>query len=143
MAQKNARELAIKRETSPGSGVFSYVCGFRTRTFKMSNAQIDTTVPNCTDPSLPIIATAMPGRQTIEFSGDGLFDNDTASVAVFEDSRVQSSDVVYRVIIPGVGSFEGPFFISEYELGGEMEDAMGFSATWVPLDNSQLTFTAE
>lgn len=143
MAQQNARELAIKRETSPGSGSFIYVCGIRTRSFQMSNAQIDTTVPNCNDPSQPIIATAAPGRQTIQFSGDGLFNNNTAGKAIADDVRLQSSDINYQVMVPGYGTFEGPFFISDFEWSGDMEDPLAFSATWVPLDNSQLTFTPE
>jgi len=142
MAQENARELVIKRGDGASPEVFTFVCGLRTRTFTMSNASIDTTVPSCADPSAPIVATAAPGRQTLTFSGDGLFDNDTVGLAVFNDARNQSQ-TNYTIIVPGVGSFVGPFFISDYSNSGDMEDRMAFSATWIPLDASQLTFTAE
>lgn len=142
MAQQNARELVVKRE-SDTPGTFVFVCGIRTRSLTMSNAQIDTTVPNCTDPSLPIRATARPGRQTITFSGDGLFDNDAVGKAVADDSRLQTTDRNYQVIVPGYGTWEGPFFVADFEWSGDMEDPLAFSATWVPLDNDQLTFTAE
>lgn len=135
MAQQSARELVIKRQ-----GVF--VCGLRTRSFSMSSAQVDTTVPNCNDPSLPIVATARPGRQTLSFSGDGLFDTDEVGIAVADDARLQRTDVVYQVIVPGYGTFEGPYFVADFEFSGDMEDPLAFSASWVPLDNSQLTFTA-
>lgn len=143
MAQHNARDLVIKRGDGASPEVFSFVCGIRTRTFSMSNASIDTTVPNCEDPSLPIVATARPGRQTITFSGDGLFDDNVTGKLVIDDVRNQAIDVNYQVIVPGVGQFEGPFFISDFQLNGDMEDPLAFSATWTPLDASQLTFTPE
>lgn len=141
MSQQNARELVIKRGDGASPEVFSFVCGIKTRTFSMSNASIDTTVPNCTDPSEPIVATARPGRQTIEFSGDGLFDSNAAGKAIADDARQQSIDTNYQVIVPGYGQFEGPFFISDFSWNGAMEDPLAFSAKWTPLDASLLTFT--
>lgn len=143
MAQQNARELVIKRGDGASPEVFSFVCGIKTRTFSMSNASIDTTVPNCADPSAPIVATARPGRQTITFSGDGLFDSNIAGKAIADDAREQNIDVNYTVIVPGYGEFSGPFFISDFQWNGDMEDPLAFSATWTPLDASQLTFTPE
>ncbi len=143
MAQQDAKELVIKRGDGASPEVFSFVCGIRTRTFSMSNASIDTTVPNCTDPSLPIVATARPGRQTITFSGDGLFDSNAAGKAIADDAREQNIETNYQVIVPGYGTFEGPFFISDFQWNGDMEDPLAFSATWTPLDASQLTFTPE
>jgi predicted secreted protein len=107
----------------------------------MSNASIDTTVPNCEDPSQPIVATARPGRQTITFSGDGLFDSNAAGKAIADSARNQDIDTNYEVVVPGYGSFQGPFFISDFQWNGDMEDPLAFSATWTPLDASQLTFT--
>ena len=141
MSQQNARELVIKRGDGATPEAFAFVCGLRTRTFQMSNAQIDTTVPNCVDPSQPIVATARPGRQTIEFSGDGLFDNNTIGKKVADDARLQNIHVNYEVIVPGYGTFAGPFFISEFQWNGGMEDPLAFSAKWTPLDASLLTFT--
>lgn len=143
MAQQDAKELVIKRGDGASPEVFSFVCGIRTRTFSMSNASIDTTVPNCTDPSLPIVATARPGRQTITFSGDGLFDSNAAGKAIADAAREQDIETNYQVIVPGYGTFEGPFFISDFQWSGDMEDPLAFSATWTPLDASQLTFTPE
>ena len=142
MAQQNARELVIKRGNADIPETFTFVCGLRTRSLTMSSAQIDTTVPNCDDPTLPIVATAKPGRQTITFTGDGLFDNDAVGKLVADDARLQAITVRYQVIVPGYGQFEGPFFIADFEWSGDMEDPLGFSATWVPLDAGQLTFTA-
>ena len=53
--------------------------------------------------SLPIVATSYPGRQTLEFSGDGIADNDAVGRIVFDDARLQRR-VTYEIIIPGYGS---------------------------------------
>ena len=141
MAQQNAKELVIARGNADGPPeTFSFVCGLRTRSHSMANAQIDTTVPNCTDPTQPIIATARPGRQTIQFSGDGLFDSDVVGKAVADDARTQKIDTNYQVTVPGYGSWTGPMFVADFEWSGDAEDPLAFSCTFVPLDNSQLVF---
>ena len=141
MAQQNARELVIKRGDGASPEVFTFVCGLRTRSFQMSNAQIDTTVPNCDNPAQPIVATSRPGRQTLTFSGDGLFDSDEVGQDVADDARLQRVTINYQVIVPGYGTFEGPFMISDFEFSGDMEDPLAFSATWAPVNNALLTFT--
>lgn len=142
MTQKNARELVIKRSTAAdGTGSRGFVCGIRTRKLSISNAEIDNTVPSCDDPSLPIVATSIPGRQTIEFSGDGLFDSDAVGIVVLDDARLQRR-VTYEIIFPGYGTWVGPFAVFNYEASGDMEDPLAFSASWKPTDINSLVFTA-
>lgn len=140
---QNGRELAIKRsDVADGSGTKVFVCGLRTRTFSIANAEIDTTIPNCTDPSLPIVATSIPGRQTLEFSGDGLADDDAAMQMVHDDARLQRI-VPYEVVVPGFGSYVGPMGVFEFAFSADMEDPLGFSATWRPADAAALVYTPE
>jgi hypothetical protein len=102
MAQQNGRELVIKRSTAPdGSGTRVFVCGLTESGWSISNAEQDTTVPNCTNPALPIVATSVPGRQTLEFSGTGLADTATNFRQVADDARLQRTTVIYEVIVPG------------------------------------------
>jgi len=141
MALQNGRELVIKRSAvADGSGTKVFVCGLQTSNFSLANADIDTTIPNCDDPSLPIVATSTPGRQTLEFSGDGLADNDAAQRMVFDDARLQRT-VEYEIIIPGFGTYEGPMAVYDFGFDGAMEEKLGFTATWRPTDSSALTFT--
>ena len=141
MAQQNARELVIKRSTTPdGSGPRVFVCGLRTRSFTIANADVDSTVPDCDDPSQPVITTSAPGRQTLEFTGDGLADNDAVGRIVFDDARLQRR-VTYEIIIPGFGTYLGKFAIYDWEFSGDMEEPLAFSGTWRPTDAQTLTFT--
>jgi predicted secreted protein len=141
MAQQLGRELLIKRSTlADGTGARVPVCGLIAQTFTIANAEVDTTVPDCDDPSLPVVATSIPGRQTLEFQGNGRADNDAAGKIIFDDARLQRR-VTYEVIIPGFGSYVGPFAIYDWAYSGEMENVMEFSATWRPTDASLLTWT--
>ena len=141
MATQLGRLLLIKRSTVPdGTGTRVPVCGLRPRSFSISNADIDTTVPDCDDPSLPIVATSVPGRQTLEFTGSGIADNDAVGRIVFDDARLQRR-VTYEVIIPGFGTYVGPFAVYDFTFSGEMEEEMGFDGTWRPTDANQLVFT--
>jgi predicted secreted protein len=143
MAQQNGRELVIKRSaTADGTGTKVFVCGMRTRSWTIGNAEVDTTVPNCDDPSLPIVATSTFGRQTLEFSGDGLADNDAAQLMVHDDARLQRI-VPYEVVIPGYGTYVGPMGVYDFAFSADMEEPLGFSATWRPADASQLVYTPE
>ena len=141
MAIQNGRELVIKRSTvADGSGTRVFVCGLQTTNFSIANADIDTTRPNCDDPSLPIIATSEPGRQTLEFSGDGIADNDAVGRIVFDDAREQRR-VTYEIIIPGYGTYVGIFAVYDWAFNGTMEEPLGFSATWRPTDSETLVWT--
>lgn len=141
MAKQNARELVIKRSAvANGTGTREFVCGIRTRSWSIANDTVDSTIPNCEDPSLPIVATAEPGIQTLEFSGDGLFENDAVQKLVVDDARLQRLPV-YEVIVPGYGSWVGPMGVFEYSFNGDMNEKLGFSATWRPTDASLLVFT--
>jgi hypothetical protein len=143
MAQENGRELVIKRSTAgDGSGTRVFVCGLRTSSWSISNAEIDTTVPNCTNPALPIVATSAPGRQTLEFTGEGLADTAGNFRAVADDARLQRKTQVYEVIVPGYGRWTGPMAVFDWVATGTMEEPLGFSATWRPVDATALIFTA-
>jgi len=139
MALQDARNLVIKREVTTGN--FSFVCGIRTRSMSIGNAVIDTTRPSCDDPSLPIVETGEPGRQTLRFSGDGLFDSDAVSILVADDARLQRTPN-WQIIWPGYGTWQGPFMIANFEGSGEMDDKLAFSAEWVPINPDDLVFTA-
>ncbi len=137
MAQQEGRLLLIKRWNG---SAFVNVCGLRSKSLTIANAEVDTTVPDCTDPSLPIQQTSRPGIQTITFSGDGLFDNAAVGKAVADDARLQSI-TDYQVIVPGYGTFEGAFMVTNYEGAGDYDNTLTFSAQWSPTE--RLAFTAE
>lgn len=140
MAQQTGRLLLIKMGNGAAPEVFTNVCGFRARSFSLSNNEVDTTVPDCDDPGSVVQKTSVPGIADRTFSGSGLFDNDAVGKAVADAARL-GTVLNYQVIVPGYGAFEGPYIITDFQFSGEMEGNMDFSATFKP--SGALTFTAE
>lgn len=139
MSQQTGRLLLIKMGDGASPEVFTSVCGFRARNFNMSNSEVDTTVPDCEDPGGPVQKTSIPGIADRTFSGSGLFDNDEVGKDVADAARLGTVNT-FQVIVPGYGTFEGPYIVTEFTFDGEMEGNLGFSATFKP--SGALTFTA-
>jgi len=133
MTQHKGRTLLIKisnGDDDPGPETFSNLCGLTTRSFNMSANEVDTTTPDCIEPGGPVVKTAEPGIQNRTFSGSGKFVSGAVSKRLLGHVR---AGTIFRaqVIVPGDGTYEGGWFVSEFEYSGEMEGNMDFSATFV------------
>ncbi|MEH6727892.1 MAG: phage tail tube protein [Hyphomicrobiales bacterium] len=133
MAQQVGRELLIKAGDGESPEVFTIVAGMRTQTFSMSANEIDTTVPNKSDPSALPQYTALPGILNQSFSGSGLFDSDDAGKQLLDDARTGNVRN-YQIVVPGYGTFEGPYGVFDMELSGGMEEPLAFSAKFSQTD---------
>jgi TP901-1 family phage major tail protein len=140
MAQQVGRTLLIKKGDGADPEVFTTVCGFKARSFSLSNNDVDTTVPDCDDPGGPVQKTSTPGIADRTFQGSGFFDNDAVGKAVADAARLGEVHN-YRVVVPGYGTFEGPYIITDFQWSGDVEGSMEFSATFKP--SGALSFTAE
>ncbi|MBN9010811.1 MAG: phage tail protein, partial [Rhizobiales bacterium] len=82
MAQQKGRLLLIKMGNGADPEVFTSVCGLRSRSFSLSNNEVDTTVPDCDDPGAVVQKSSTPGIQDRTFQGAGLFTNNAAGKAL-------------------------------------------------------------
>lgn len=139
MSQQSGRELLIKMGNGATPEVFSTVCGFDARSFVINNNFVDATVPECDTPEGIVNESGAYGVQSMTFSGSGKFDNDTAGITLANAARQQVA-ANYQVIVPGWGTFLGPFFIESMNLAGAKEGNMDFEASFRA--NGALTFTA-
>jgi TP901-1 family phage major tail protein len=140
MSQQVGRLLLIKIGNAAEPEVFSALCGIQTRSFNMSANEVDTTIPDCLNPSATPQRTAEPGIKNRTFSGSGKFVKSASSTAFMQhvnDASVFNAEVV----VPGLGTYTGPWFVSEFEFSGEQEGNMDFSATFVAA--GPLAFEAE
>ena len=138
--QQVGRLLLIQVGDGADPETFSNLCGLTTRSFNMSANEVDTTIPDCTNPGATPQRTAEPGIKNRTFSGSGKFvksANTTAFMQHVNDATVFNA----KVIVPGLGTYTGAWFVSEFEFSGEMEGNMDFSATFVAA--GPLEFTAE
>ena len=134
------RLLLIKLGDGATPEVFTNLCGLKDRSFDLSANSVDTTKPSCTNPGGPVQKTSRPGIVSRTFSGSGTF----VSSAAMKAFMVHVNDATVfnaQVIVPDLGTYEGPYFVSNFTFDGGMEDDLQFSATFEAAD--ALTFTAE
>lgn len=115
MAAQTGRTLLLKLDVT-GSGSFQTIGGLRTKSIKINNETVDVTTSDSTDQWRELLATA--GVKSIEASGAGLFTDTT-----YEDDLVSlimaDTHRDWQIIVPGLGTFEGKFAISNWEANGE------------------------
>ncbi|MCD7109708.1 phage tail protein [Rhizobium sp. DKSPLA3] len=129
--QQLGRTLLIQIGDGAGTEVFTNLCGLTTRSFSMSANEIDTTIPSCTNPGGPVEGTSRPGISKKTFSGSGRYVSSAAQKA-FNTKIVGAEVFNAKIIVPGVGTFSGPYFVTDYELSGDVENSMEFTASFVP-----------
>lgn len=140
MPQHKGRLLLIKVGDGESPEVFKNVCGVQTRSFNLSATEVDTTIPDCDSPGDAVQRTAEPGIVNRTFSGSGKWVSGTNS-SLLLDHVTDATTFNAEVVVPGLGTYSGSWFVSEFEFSGEMEGNMDFSATFVAA--GPLTFEAE
>lgn len=138
--QQTGRLLLIQIGNRATPELFDNLCGLTTRSFNMSANEVDTTIPDCLNPAATPQKTAEPGIRNRTFSGSGKYVAG-ASTTAFMTHVVDATVFNAKVIVPGLGSFTGSWFVSDFELSGEAEGNMDFSATFVAA--GPLAFVAE
>ncbi|WP_413709379.1 phage major tail protein, TP901-1 family [Rhizobium sp. Rhizsp82] len=140
MPQKKGRTLLIQIGNGADPEVFAALCGLTTRSFNLSTNSVDTTIPDCNNPDATPQRTTEPGINSRTFSGSGAFVS-SANTTAFMTHVIESTTFNAKVIVPGLGTFTGTFFVTDFELSGETEGNMQFSATFEAA--SVLAFEAE
>ena len=138
--QQTGRLLLIQIGDGGGPEVFTNLCGIQTRSFNMSANDVDTTIPDCTNPGATPQKTGVPGIKNRTFTGSGTFvagANQTAFMAYVTNATVFNA----KVIVPGLGTFTGAWYVTDFTLNGDQEGTMGFDGTFMA--GGALTFVAE
>ncbi len=137
MSQQKGRLLLIKIGT-PGS--VANLCGMKTRSFNLSANEVDTTMPDCVNPGGAVQKTTEPGIVSRTFTGSGKFVSGVTQALLM--GHVRDGTVFYaEVVVPGDGTYAGFWMVSNFELSGEDEGTMEFSATFSAA--GPLAFTGE
>lgn len=138
--QQLGRLLLLKIGDGGSPETFTNLCGLKTRSFNMSANEVDTTIPSCTNPGETVQKTSRPGIASRTFSGSGAYVAG-ANMSAFMEHVIENTAFNAQVVVPGLGTFEGSFFVTDFEASGDVEPNMEFSATFVAAD--VLEFTAE
>jgi len=142
MAKQAGRKVLIKMEDPGTPDSFVTLCGLTSKTFRINNTESDVTSSDCTDPAGPIWTEVLTGVKRMSLSGNGLLEGADAEDWLNALALADESIANFQAIVPGLGTFESAFFLSDVEYGGE--DQSGGATYSLSLASSGVvTFTAE
>lgn len=138
--QQTGRLLLIQIGDGGSPETFNNLCGIQTRSFNMSANDVDTTIPDCTNPGDTPQKTGVPGIKNRTFSGSGKFVS-SAAQTTFMGYVTDAVAFNAKVVVPGLGTFSGSWYVTDFTLNGEQEGTMGFDGTFMAA--GALSFVAE
>lgn len=106
MAAQKGLEILVKRGNAATPEVFTALAGLRTKSVQMNKETVDVTSADDTSRWRQLLAGA--GIKSFSISGSGVLKDNQVMKDMVDDS-LDDTFVNYQVIIPGIGTFEGPF----------------------------------
>ncbi|APZ51227.1 phage tail tube protein [Salipiger abyssi] len=147
MATQKGRLLLVKIGDGQETEQFSTLCGLREKTFGFSVNESDATQADYENPGGQIWTRGVSGARRLNVSGTGLFE-DHATLERMRSICIGSgpADTVdavgnFQVIVPGDGTYEAEFHVSQFERVGPQEGEITYSLTMA--SNGPPAFTAE
>ena len=116
MSAQKGSDLLIKISDDNSPAVFTTLAGLRTKTLAFNAESVDVTNSDSLNKWRELLAGA--GIKSASLSGAGVFKDD----AVDGTARTEFFNQVildYQVVIPGFGTIEGPFQMTQLQYAGE------------------------
>lgn len=140
MAAQHGRELLLK--VHDGSAAFedanfTTVGGFTSNDIKISNTVVDITSKDSGGFKESLDGG---GQRSFTSSASGTFLSD-ATFALVHQHVLASTHPYCRIVVPGHGTYEGKFAISNLELKGDQNEEVTYSLSFE--SSGPVTFTAE
>ena len=122
MAAQKGKDLLLKVD-SDGAGSFTTVAGLRARTLAFNAASVDITDQESAGRWRELLEGA--GIKTARISGSGIF-KDAASDETIRGYFFSGTVRDWQVVVPDLGTVEGPFQIATLEYGGQHDGEVTF-----------------
>jgi TP901-1 family phage major tail protein len=122
MTAQKGKDLLLKVD-SDWAGSFTTVAGLRARTFAFNAASVDVTDQESSNRWRELLEGA--GIKTARITGSGIF-KDAASDETLRQYFFNGTVRDWRVIVPDLGTVEGPFQIATLEYGGQHDGEVTF-----------------
>lgn len=131
MAEQKGRDMILKRGSGTSPNVFTTIGGVRTTSFKIAGEPVDITTrddaENATS-QVTRVLMANTGVVSVEISGSGIFNDDTAIIALETD--VYKGNIVEFQLAFGNGDiWQGLFQVTNLEYTGEYNNAQMYNIT--------------
>lgn len=141
MAAQKGKKMLLQIGNNADPTVYTTICGMRAKTLGINNTTIDATHPDCTDPDAPLFQITLDGVKSFEASGSGIFTGSQAEKDFIALSLTDDARGPFRIVVPGLGTFDGTFCIANCNLAGPYDDAVSYDISLA--SSGALTFTAE
>lgn len=129
--------IVLSFKDNAGTPAYQVVAGLRSRSIAINSEAVDVTNASTSGRFRTLLDGC--GIQSLTISGDGIFEDDTATDEIRE-AIMAGANRDSKILIPGYGTFEGSFKPTSFEMGGEYNDSVTFSIT---LESAgTITFTA-
>lgn len=135
MVAQTGRTALVKLDND-GAGSYQTVGGVRTRSLKINSESVDVTDSDSTNQWRELLANA--GVKSVEIAVAGIFKDDVyinQCIAYAKDCTIRN----WQFIHAAIGTFQGAFQVTDFELGAEYNGAVSFSFTLASA--GALTFT--
>jgi TP901-1 family phage major tail protein len=129
MAKQLGRAFLLKIGDGAGSEAFTTLAGINSKSITINNSSIDVTTPDATTPGGALFASSLNGLKSFSVSGDGIFLDETAEARLNTVAMASDNSANFQVIVPDFGTYAGAFRVTSFELGGESEGSVTFSAS--------------
>lgn len=137
MAAACGKAVVVSFKNNAGTPAYLAVAGLRTRSIAINAESVDVTNADSTGSWRELLDGC--GVKSAVISGNGVFADDTGAEEVRE-ALMAGSIRDAKIEIPGYGTFEGDFKVSQMELGADYNREVTVSMT---LESAgEVTFTA-
>ena len=129
------RTILLLLDTT-GAGAYTQLAGLRSREIKINSETVDVTNSDSPNQWRELLANA--GIKSMEASGSGVLLDaavDASIISVNMNGTIRN----WRLFVPGIGTFQGLFQISQYGLTGDHNGAAEFSLSI--MSAGEITFT--
>lgn len=128
---------AILIQKGSGGGVTT-IGGIRAKSFTINSETVDVTTADDSNRYRQLLAAV--GIKHISVSGSGVIKDTQAQQTAITDLLAQTVDT-YTLTVPGIGTFVGPFQLTQFQMGGPFNQEATFD---ISLESGgDITFTAE
>jgi TP901-1 family phage major tail protein len=135
MAAQLGRTLVLKVDNT-GSGSYQAIASIRTKSLKIASEAVDVTSADSPNQWRELLANA--GVKSMEVSFNGLFD-DGVYINTVNTLVLAGTIRNYQITHPSLGTYQAAFQITAFELNGDFNGALEFSATLASAGD--MTFT--
>jgi TP901-1 family phage major tail protein len=140
MAKQLGRSFLVKIGDGAGSETFTTLAGINSKSITINNSSIDVTTPDASTPGGVLFAESLNGLKSVSLTGDGIFLDETSEARLNTVAMAADPLANFQIVTPDFGTYAGAFRVTSFELGGETEGAVTFSASFE--SSGAVTFTA-